>query len=88
MAGDAVYRAAVAVHLQGVIRNILTGTNFTKQAGNDAEVTVITDAIPTGTFNPAPPTGDGLEIIDYIQVTSDSVAANLVDNGYRLHTVH
>lgn len=81
MASDAIYRIAVSTHLQGVIRNILTGTTFTKQSGNTADVTVITDAIPTGTFNPAPPTGDGLEIIDYVQVTSDSVAANLVDNG-------
>ena len=81
MAGDAVYRIAVSTHLQGVIRHILEGTSFTKQSGNTADVTVITDAIPTGTFNPGPPTGDGLEIIDYVQVTSDSVAANLVDNG-------
>ena len=81
MASDAVYRIAVSTHLQGVIRHILEGTSFTKQSGNTADVTVITDAIPTGTFNPGPPTGDGLEIINYVQVTSDSVAANLVDNG-------
>tara|TARA_R110000851_G_scaffold4487_11_gene18297 strand:+ start:2697 stop:8285 length:5589 start_codon:yes stop_codon:yes gene_type:complete len=81
MANDAIYRIAASTHLQGVIRNILEGNNVTPTAGNDKTVTVITDQVPTGVFNPGPPTGDGLEIINSVTITSDSVAANLVDNG-------